>query len=64
MNKPFVSITAYDSDGNEMTSTIEIETSTNAAAIELWQYLRMQAERWADKFGQDKGNLWSMNNNV
>ena len=53
--KSFVSITAYDEDGNELTYTIEAETGTNAAAIELWQYLRVQAEKWIEKYGLDKG---------
>lgn len=38
--KPFVSITAYDSNGNELTSTIEIDCKSDADAIELWQLIR------------------------
>ena len=52
--KPFVTMTAHDSENNELTDTMEFEVGTNAAAIELWQYLRMQAEKWIDKYGMDK----------
>ncbi len=51
---PAVTFTAYDHDGHELTSTIEVEVDTNAAAIELWQYLRVQAENWVERFGTDK----------
>ena len=48
--KPFVSFTAYDEDGNEVTSTIEVELETLANAVELWQYLRLEADRWCERF--------------
>ena len=37
---PYVSVTAYDEDGIEVTETISIEMKTVADAINLWQRIR------------------------
>ncbi len=52
--KPYVQLVAYDENDNELTITIECEVNTHAAVIELWQYLRMQTEKWVEKYGMDK----------
>ena len=47
--KPCISIVALDRGDNELTATIEIEVDTDSQAIELWQYLRQQADKWIEK---------------
>ncbi len=49
MNKPAVVLFVYDENDNEITEQIEINTETLAQAIELWQYLRQQADHWKVK---------------
>ena len=46
--KPCISIVALDRGDNELTATIEIEVDTDSQAIELWQYLRQQADKWIE----------------
>lgn len=48
-----VTITAYDDDGTELTTTIEIEMGDAPQAIELWQSVRTYADKQALKITRE-----------